>query len=205
MKLIQLIKLRILKKKFRARNKNNEVSINCLCDINNIKIGKKTYGTLNIVDWGIKNSKLIIGSYCSIADDVQFLLNGEHNLNTISTFPFKVKCFGQLKEAGSKGNIIINDDVWIGRNAIICSGINIGQGAVIAAGAVVTKDVPAYAIVGGNPARVIKYRFSENCIDKLLKINIVELFDNLTSNNLETIYTELNDDTIDNILFLLKR
>lgn len=80
------------------------------------------------------NCTLNIGAYCSIAEDTIFLLGSEHKLDLISTFPFKVKKFGYPKEAYTKENIIVEDDVWIGSGAIICSGVIIGQGAVIAAG-----------------------------------------------------------------------
>ena len=195
-----LLKTYLLRKKFRNQNKHNEMRLHCVADLSNIKVGKKSYGSLNIVDSGIDKTQLIIGSYCSISDDVQFLLSGEHNLSTISTFPFKVKCFREIKEAGAKGNIIVKDDVWIGSNAIICSGVTIEQGAVIAAGAVVTKDVPPYAIVGGNPAKIIKYRISEKCIEKLLKIDIVKLLDNVSEKNINLFYTDITDENIDNIL-----
>lgn len=78
-------------------------------------------------------------------------------------------------ETQAKGNIIVNDDVWIGDSALILSGVEIGQGAVIAAGAVVTEDVPPYAIVGGVPARVIKYRFTDDVIKELVKIDYAKV------------------------------
>ena len=100
---------------------------------------------------------------------------------------------GYTSEAGTKGSIIVKDDVWIGTNAIICSGVTIGQGAIIAAGAVVTKDVAPYAIVGGNPAKVIKYRFDEEIRNKLLSIDIVELFDGFVNDDISFIYQKLDE------------
>lgn len=87
-------------------------------------------------------------------------------MSGVSTYPFKRKLFHGGEEAVSKGDIIVGDDVWVGYGATILSGVHIGQGAVIAAGAVVNKDVPPYAIVGGIPAKVIKYRFSESVCKK---------------------------------------
>lgn len=194
------IKLFWLRHKYRNRNRHNETSIYDFCDISKIIVGKKTYGLINISDHSPLNTKLYIGSYCSIAPGVIFLLGGEHQLNNISTYPFKVKSFGYKKEANSKGNIIIKDDVWIGINAIICSGVTIGQGAVIATGAVVTKDIPPYSIVGGNPAKLIRYRFDENLRNKLLKLDIVKLFDSFTTEQIENIYTPLDESTLQNIL-----
>lgn len=160
-----------------------------------------TYGPLKVIDAGDNKNKLKIGNYCSITENIIFLLAGEHNINTISTYPFKVRKFGQNYEAGSKDDIIVKDDVWIGYGATICSGVTIGQGAIIAAGAIVTKDVPPpYAIAGGNPAKVIKYRFSQEIIDKLLSIDLVALFESFTEDDMDRIYSELTLENLNDIL-----
>lgn len=194
------IKLKIFQKKFRRQNMQNDLSIKDFCDVNKIIAGKKSYGTISLQDSSDSNTKLYIGNYCSIADNVEFLLGGEHNTDTISTYPFKVQNFGFDREAKSKGDIIIKDDVWIGKNAIIFSGITIGQGAVIAAGAIVTKDVEPYSIVGGIPAKHIKYRFNNNIIKKLVSINITELFDKFNKKDMDLIYTKLDDNVLNKIL-----
>jgi acetyltransferase-like isoleucine patch superfamily enzyme len=181
------------RKKWRFLNTHNETHAFNMFRIEKVTVGKKTYGALNITDFSPLNTKLKIGSYCSISSGVQFLLGGEHQINSISTFPFKVKRCGYDQEAGSKGDIIVSDDVWIGTNAIICSGVTIGQGAIVAAGAVVTKNMPPYAVVGGNPARVIKYRFSEDSINKLLSIDLIKLFDSFSKDDIEAIYSPLSD------------
>lgn len=199
-KIINKFKIELFKKNFRKQNKKNSLEIGSLCNTKKIIIGKNSYGIINLVDSSPLDTKLIIGSYCSIGPDVKFILGGEHRTDTISTYPFKVKTFGEEKEAGSKGNIVLHDDVWIGANALICSGVEIGQGAVIAAGAVVTKDVPPYAIVGGNPAKVIKYRFSEKLINKLVNINVSELFDNFTKDDMELVYTKIDEKVLEKIL-----
>lgn len=193
---INRIKLYLFKRLYRKHNAHNETYIANFCDISRINVGKKTYGTLHVVDFTPEDVKLVIGSYCSIAGGVQFLLGGEHQINSISTYPFKVKVFGYKSEAGTKGSIIVKDDVWIGTNAIICSGVTIGQGAIIAAGAVVTKDVEPYAIVGGNPAKVIKYRFDEEIRKKLLGIDIVKLFDGFKEEDIKDIYSDFNNSNI---------
>lgn len=139
-------------------------------DMNRVEIGRYSYGDLYPVMWYDNGAKLKIGSFCSIAEEARFLVGGEHNYHTISTFPFDV--FATRTSGphdGSKGDIILGDDVWIGFRAIIMSGVTIGQGAIVATNAVVTKDVPPYAIVGGNPAKVIKYRFPKEIIDDLLE------------------------------------
>lgn len=198
--LISYIKFKIFRKTYRKLNKHNFTQIMNNCDLSKIIVGKKSYGEIHITDWSPANTKLYIGNYCSIAPGVQFLLGGEHQLYSISTYPFKVWSFGEKREANSKGDIIIKDDVWIGTNAIICSGVTIGQGAVVAAGAVVTKNVEPYAIVGGNPARFIKWRFDENCRKKLCNMDIVRLFENFSKDDISLIYEKLTEDVLNILL-----
>jgi len=190
------IKFHMFKKKYRKLNSHNFTQIMNYCDLSKVVVGKKTYGEIHVTDFSPADTKLYIGSYCSIAPNVRFLLGGEHQLYSISTYPFKVLTFGESREAGSKGDIVVKDDVWIGDGAIICSGVNIGQGAVIAAGAVVTKDVEPYAIVGGNPAKLIKCRFCKELIDELKKMNITDLFDKINSTDFNLIYKELDINTL---------
>ena len=104
-----------------------------------------------------------------------------------------VECFHEYSERFSKGNIEVDDDVWIGYGATIMSGAHIGQGAVVAAGAVVTKDVAPYAIVGGVPVKIIKYRFPEAMIEELLKIDYSKLTEEAIKSHIDELYTELED------------
>jgi virginiamycin A acetyltransferase len=120
--------------------------------------------------------KLVIGKFCSIAADVRFIMNGgNHPTDWFTTFPFPI--FGNGWETAlperwpMKGDTIVGNDVWIGYGALIMPGLTIGDGAIIAAGSVVTKNVQPYAIVGGNPAQAIRYRFDEITISKLKKIS----------------------------------
>ncbi|MHC8946378.1 Vat family streptogramin A O-acetyltransferase [Advenella incenata] len=110
--------------------------------------------------------KLIIGKFCAIARGARFIMNGaNHKLSGISTYPFQI--FGNgwecvmptLNELPYKGDTVIGNDVWIGYDALIMPGVNIGNGAIVSARAVVVADVPAYTIVGGNPAKPIKQRY----------------------------------------------
>lgn len=117
----------------------------------------------------------------------------EHRVNTVSTHPYKAKCLRLGDEAFSKGDIVVDDDVWIGYGATIMSGTHIGQGAIVATGAVVTKDVPPYAIVGGVPAKVIKYRFSSDMIEELLKIDYSKLSEKMIKEHIDGLYSELDD------------
>ena len=162
-------------------------------DFSHVALGYGSYGELNIVDFGGGNN-LIIKNYVSIAQQVSFILNADHYTNHISTYPFKVKTLkSQTSESFGKGNIIVDDDVWIGYGATIMSGVHIGQGAVVAAGAVVTKDVPPYAIVGGVPAKVIKYRFEPEMIEELLKIDYGKLSKEDIEKHIDDLYTELKN------------
>ena len=160
--------------------------------------GFNQYNVLRFTD--DKNIKIYIGEYCSIAPGVKFLLAAEHPYKWLSTYPFKVTHLGFENEATGKGSIILKDDVWIGLNSIIMSGVTLGQGSVVAAGSVVTKDVPAYAIVGGNPAKVIKYRFEPEVIEKLLQFDFKTLTDDKIKYLQEKLYTEITKDNIDKIL-----
>lgn len=194
------LKLFLFRRHWRKMNSHNSTNLKRICDISNISVGVKTYGVLDIFDWCPAKNKLIIGNYCSIADDVKFLLGCEHQIKTISTFPFKVWSFGAEMEAGSKGNIVLKDDVWIGTDVIICSGVIIGQGAIVAAGSVVTKDIEPYAIVGGNPAKLIKYRFDESMRKRLLELDIVKLFDSFSKEDVPLIYEDLTEEVLKKIL-----
>lgn len=135
-------------------------------------IGRDTYGWLRVIDAG-EGATLKIGAFCSIAKGVTILLGGEHHTEWVTTFPFPALWRAARNFKGhpkTKGDVIIGNDVWIGQDATILSGVTIGDGAVIAAGALITQNVEPYAIVGGNPARVIRKRFSDEVIAQLVKI-----------------------------------
>ena len=120
--------------------------------------------------------KLIIGKFCLIASNVTFIMNGANHLtDAITTYPFAIFGNGwenamEGKTYPSKGNIVVGNDVWIGYNTTIMAGVTVGDGAIIGTNSIVTKDVEPYAIVGGNPAKLIKKRFSEEEIKDLLEI-----------------------------------
>lgn len=185
--------------KWRKQNKNNSTTIDSLLDGKRIEIGKGTYGKINayIYNSGMTEgdkepSRLIIGNYCSIASSAIFMVGGGHNYKLMSTYPFK-KYYENIDESIDKGDTYISDDVWIGERATIMGGVHIGQGAVVAAGAVVTKDVPPYAIVGGVPAKVIKYRFEPDMIEELLKVDYSKLTKEMIEEHIDDLYTELKD------------
>lgn len=197
--MVSLLKFRFYKIKWHKINSHNFTTIGNIFNFSKVSVGNKTYGILHVVDYSDNPTRLIIGSYCSIACGVKFLLGGEHYLNTITTYPIKAKLYNLGNEALSKGDIILNDDVWVGENSLICSGVTIGQGAVIAAGSVVTKNVEPYAIVGGNPAKIIKYRFDKVCIEKLLSINIEKVLSKINDKNLYLAYKPFSLSLIDNL------
>jgi len=127
------------------------------------EIGNHCYG-VPIIKFKHPDATLKIGKFCSIAKNVEIYLGGMHRTDWISTYPFHAffeEAANIAKGEITNGNVIIGNDVWLCQNATILSGITIGDGAVIANGAVVTKDVEAYSIVGGNPAKHIRWRFDE--------------------------------------------
>lgn len=135
------------------------------------KIGDYTYGRPNVV-YDKRHATLEIGKFCSIADDVVIMLGGEHRPDWTTTYPF-YELFDRFKPyfpSMTKGHVIIGNDVWIGQAAVILSGVHIGDGAIIGAHSVVTKDVEAYAIVAGNPARTIRMRFNPQTVQAFLKM-----------------------------------
>ncbi|WP_306440414.1 CatB-related O-acetyltransferase [Paenibacillus sp. VTT E-133280] len=203
--ILRYFKLFLFRKKWRSNNTHNSTIPKRLFDERRVNIGRFTYGALNIYSYGAENERLIIGDFVSISSDVKFILGGNHRMDTISTFPYKVKLMGEKNESYTKGQIIIEDDVWIGMDSLILSGVRIGQGAVIAAGSVVTADVPAYSIVGGNPARVIKYRFDENTINTLRSIDFKLIDSDFFYANKEQFYNKADEKSCARIYLELEK
>ena len=183
-----------------------------------ISVGKYTYGvTENKVVWKTPawtrenkkiQPKLIVGNYCSIGHGCVFYLGGNHRYDWVTTYPFHVNFLhdGICNKLNSEiegypstnGDIVIGSDVWLGENVTVMSGVKIHHGSVIGTNSVVTKDVAPYSIVGGNPAKHIKYRFDEQTILKLLEISwwdldeikINELLPFMVSDNLDKFFEE---------------
>ncbi len=137
----------------------------------NVSIGAFTYGIPKVYFQG--SNRLTIGKYCSISSKVVIFLGGEHRTDFVSTFPFNQ--FSSLHQSleghpASRGDVTIGNDVWIGYGSLIVSGVKIGDGAVIGANSIVTKSVPPYAVVAGNPAKIIRYRFSTEIVARLLSV-----------------------------------
>ncbi|RQO74397.1 Vat family streptogramin A O-acetyltransferase [Pedobacter sp. KBW06] len=147
---------------------------------------------------------LIVGKFCMIASGVKFIMNGaSHRMDGVTTYPFNL--FGSdwtavtptLDQLPYKGNTIIGNDVWIGRNVTVMPGVKIGDGAIVAANSTVTNDVEPFAIVGGNPAKLIRYRFSSEVIQKLLVIKWWDWDIETVTQNLELITNKVEDTSID--------
>ena len=160
-----------------------------LVDAANVEIGDFTYyddpdGPEHFVDkcvlhhYDFIGDRLVIGRFCAIAEGARFIMNGaNHAMSGFSTYPFNIFGHGweegfdpQSWERELRGDTVIGNDVWIGMEAIILPGVTVGDGAIIGARAVVAADVPAYAIVAGNPAHVIKRRFDDRTIERLQAI-----------------------------------
>ena len=178
----ELLRLRAeIKSTFHAHYENTYISV-----------GDFTYGVPIIKSWN-DETKLTIGKFCSIAENVTIMLGGEHQTSWITTYPFNALMpgFSHIKgHPATKGDIKIGNDVWIAQGVRIMSGVTIGDGAVIGAGAVVTKNIPPYAIVGGVPAKVIKYRFDKKTVKLLLKMRWWDWSDDLLVRSIEILQSK---------------
>ena len=163
------------------------VHLNRVIDHPNIEIGDYTYYSDfdAVEDYAARIApylypgapeRLVIGKFAQIAHGARFVTSSaNHPMGGFSTYPFAVfrpdTMYDYSKEVSAGGDTLIGNDVWIGFNAIILPGVTIGHGAIVGAGAVVSRDVPPYAIVGGNPASVIRMRFDEKTVDTLLQLS----------------------------------
>jgi acetyltransferase-like isoleucine patch superfamily enzyme len=140
-------------------------------------VGAHSYGDIKLLyRANPAKYRIYIGKYCSIADRVEAFVGGYHRPEWVTTYPFPAFPMGRDEAVAdrehtvAKGDIVVGHDVWLGSRATLMSGVRVGDGAVVGACAVVTKDVPPYAIVAGNPARIVKYRFDDETIRELLAI-----------------------------------
>jgi acetyltransferase-like isoleucine patch superfamily enzyme len=140
-----------------------------------VEVGRHTYGydaeTFPIYTEG---ARIVVGAFCSIGPDVRIHGGGEHVMTRVTTFPLNAMIFDRAKRNApddvDTGPTVVGNDVWIGQGATILAGVSVGDGAVIGAGAVVSRPVPPYAIVAGNPAQLVRYRFAEDVRERLREL-----------------------------------
>lgn len=191
-RILDIIRLYNFKKRWRSNNSHNFTVVENIFPVDKVIVGKRTYGKLRIRAFGNSKEKLIIGNYCSIAEGVKFILGGEHDYRNLSTFPFKRYVLGEAEDTKTKGQIIIKDDVWLGENSLILSGVTIGQGAIIGAGSVVARNIPPYSIfVRGE---IIKFRFKQSTIEILENFDFSLLTDDSIRKNIDILYSVIEDD-----------
>ena len=156
-----------------------------------VESGRHTYGLSKKSFFAPnKETPVRIGSFCSIGPEVLFV-SAEHRMDTASTYPFRIANgkLGQGAETLGKGPITVGHDVWVGARCIVLSGVTIGNGAVIGAGSIVTRDIPPYAVAAGNPARVIRYRFTPDVIERLQSLTWWDWSDDLIRDRIELLTT----------------
>lgn len=192
--IVRSLERKRFEREWRKQNVHNETKVGARqFALGLVTVGKGTYGTINIQNmYAQPKDRISIGNYVSIAPDVIFLSGVNHQIDTVTTFPFYSKLIQRSSlDALSNGPIVVEDEVWLGTGSMIFSGVTIGKGAIVAAGALVTKDVQPYAIVGGNPAKLIRYRFPQEVIDILLPIRFVDLSSEWITENIETVYKKI--------------
>jgi virginiamycin A acetyltransferase len=156
--------------------KASNISIGDYTYFDDPRHGPNKFEEYNVLyNYDFSKVKLVIGKFCAIAAETKFILTGDHKLDAISTYPFPILGHGwesafNVYDLPVKGHIVVGNDVWFGYDSLIKNGVTIGNGTIIAARAVVVKDVPAYSIVAGNPAKVVKMRFEDKTIEHLQKI-----------------------------------
>lgn len=193
---------------WKSRNAHNNVVPKNIFDMDRVSIGSFSYGLLDLIAYNPNGKdKLCIGNFVSISSDVHFLLDEHHQIKTFTTFPLKSILLGEKSESDtiSRGSIVVEDEVWIGNSVKILSGVTIGKGSIIATGSVVVSDVPPYSIVGGVPAKVIKYRFEKQMIDRLIYLKLEKIPKKIIMENIELLYKEIDANTILEIEELFKK
>lgn len=195
------IRKRINRIIWKKRNKHNFTWTESVFPMDKVQVGNYSYGPIDVISYTFGDCRLKIGHYCSIAREVQFILGGEHEQTKISTYPFDTFFDNEKPNTKNKGDIVVEDDVWFGFGATVLSGVTIGQGAIVGARSLVCNDVPPYSVVGGVPARVIKYRFDESIIPLLQKIDYSKIsHENYPKFREILIASEVSDEKIRSLL-----
>jgi acetyltransferase-like isoleucine patch superfamily enzyme len=195
---------RSVKAAWRRLNRHNYTSAantvhEIVFPLDRVSVGKFSYGPLCVHHFGNDGERLVIGNFCSISNGVKFILGGNHPTDTFSTFAFRFFLNNEQSEASTKGPITVEDDVWIGTDAIILSGVTLCKGTVVAAGSVVTRSTLPYSIVGGNPAKQIKMRFDDTLIKALLDVDFSKIDESRILPLLQKLYMPLNEKLVKEI------
>lgn len=199
------IKSRIVKwLSYKLRNilKYSENSRTSIKSNYRIKVGKESYHNGDFLVKG--KGQLTIGNYCAFGQDIKIILSNHDYSYPVLQYSFYREKFNSLPKHSTKGVVEIGSDVWIGDNVIILSNVKIGNGAIVGAGAVVTKDVDDYAIVGGNPAKFIKYRFSEDKIAFFKDIEWWQWSNERIIENKELFFTNFPEKSIEELKRIVK-
>jgi virginiamycin A acetyltransferase len=207
LRIIRSCKYYLFQVSWRNLNKHNHTTAGRIFPSQTVEVGPGTYGALNVFTYANgNNERLVIGAYVAIANNVSFILGGNHNLDTITSYPMKTYFAGEYyQDSFSRGPIIIEDEAWFGFGCTVLSGVTIGKGAVIAAGSVVTKSVPPYAIVGGNPAKIIRFRFDLAVREVLINFKMSSLDRDSIIKNIDKFYTKVRTkDDVECILNALR-
>lgn len=201
-----LVGQKLVNDQWRKENQHNETqlkySVYTPLEGTIIKVGKASYGVLDVYSYRSPSEGLLIGNFVSIGKNTKFILGGEHYLSTFSTYPFKKKKIGIVdEESFSKGVITVEDDVWIGQDSTILSGVTLAKGTIVGAGSVVAKSTEPYSIVVGNPARMVRLRFPKELIIELEKIDFSKISDDFVKKHIDKLYSQ----NIEDIKFIIQK
>lgn len=189
-----------------AENKHNGTCPVSIFPKDVVQVGNHSYGELNVLYYKHQTDRerLVIGNFVSISTDVKFILDGNHQSRTFTTFPLRSMFLGGVfpEDSMSKGSITVEDEVWIGNRATILSGVKLGKGSIIAAGALVTEDVAPYSIVAGVPARHLRFRIPETLIPSMLPLRLDDLPREIILAHLDLFYRELDEATANQLVAL---
>ena len=150
----------------------HELRTKLMKNSDHMSVGRFSYGCPKVLRFP-SAGHLRVGSFCSIADEVTILLGGEHVADRVSTYPFNAlwEDDGLPQHEVSRGDVVLGNDVWVGYGAVILSGVSVGDGAIVGAGSVVASDIPPFSVAAGNPARVLRQRFTPEVESALREIH----------------------------------